>query len=142
MQWWRTGDPLQPASHPRRPHFKIDPSTGCWLWQRALTDQGYSNGGHGAAHRYYWKLVYGPIPPGLHLDHLCRVRHCCNPAHLELVTPLENIRRAAPWRLKPHCRQGHEYTPENTHITKDGVRRCRECARLSQRQRRARKAAA
>jgi hypothetical protein len=45
------------------------------------------------AHRFAYELLVGPIPEDLELDHLCRVRHCVNPAHLEPVTHLENILR-------------------------------------------------
>lgn len=38
-------------------------------------------------------MLRGPIPDGLQLDHLCRNPSCVNPAHLEIVTGAENIRR-------------------------------------------------
>ncbi len=68
----------------------------CWLWTGPLTKTGYAHFGVGgrtlAAHRYAYGL--SAIPAGLTLDHLCRVRHCVNPAHLEPVTQGENSRRA------------------------------------------------
>ena len=86
------------------------------------------------AHRFSYELLVGPIAPGLELDHLCRVRACCNPAHLEPVTPLENFRRgyaiAAINARKTHCKHGHEFSPENTYVYtgKQGTSRiCREC---------------
>ena len=45
------------------------------------------------AHRWAWEQAKGPIPKGLVVDHLCRVRWCCNPDHMELVTNRENILR-------------------------------------------------
>src|SRR6202035_217120 len=45
------------------------------------------------AHRLYWEQEHGEIPQGRHIDHLCRVPACVNPAHMEVVTPAENIRR-------------------------------------------------
>jgi len=45
------------------------------------------------AHRVVWRRVYGPIPAGLTVDHVCRVTLCQRPDHLELVTKAENTRR-------------------------------------------------
>ncbi len=80
-------------------------------------------------HRIAYEEFVGPVPNGLHLDHRCRVRLCCNPAHLEPVTQQENNRRSWAARgLKSHCAQGHEFTPENTKQTAK-QRKCRECIR-------------
>ncbi|WP_414654556.1 HNH endonuclease signature motif containing protein [Intrasporangium sp.] len=77
----------------------------------------------------------GPIPEGLVLDHLCRNRACCNPAHLEPVTIRENILRGEPAN-RTHCPHGHAYTPENTRID-NNMRSCRTCIRERARRRRA-----
>lgn len=76
-------------------------STPCWLWKWSLTYNGYGRVSvrspgirrHVRAHRAAYVAWVGPIPAGLDLDHLCRVRTCCNPLHLEPVTRLENVRR-------------------------------------------------
>jgi hypothetical protein len=115
---------------------------GCWLWTASLckgTGYGqFREGGRGSrmrtAHRVAYELLVGPVPAGLQLDHLCRVRRCVNPAHLEPVTNRENQLRGAgfPARnaAKTHCAHGHEYTPENTYLhPSTGHRRCRACAR-------------
>lgn len=71
---------------------------GCWLWNGSLTYDGYglfrANNRATGAHRFAYEYFVGPIPAGLHIDHLCRVRNCVNPDHLEPVTPQENDRRA------------------------------------------------
>lgn len=108
---------------------KIDKDPGCWLWTGGVTGRGYGSWrdpdrqSH-AAHRLAYELLVGPIPAGLTIDHLCRVKICVNPAHMELVTPGENIRRA---RQQTHCPQGHEYTPENNIRAATCGHKCREC---------------
>lgn len=111
-----------------------------------MSDVGYGNFGMRVGskhktllvHRYVYEELVGPIPTGKQLDHLCRVRCCVNPAHLEIVTNRENaIRGLGPTLArqrqvsKTHCPQGHEYSPENT-IHRDSKkkgksRHCREC---------------
>lgn len=132
--------------------FEVDLETGCWLWTASRDSKGYAQigrGGRGAgivrAHRAMYEALRGPCPVGLVADHKCRVRHCINPDHLEFVTNRENILRgtgfAARHAVKTHCPKGHEYTPENTSMYKT-ERRCRECHRIVDRERYARKKAA
>lgn len=114
-------------------YVQPEPNTGCWLWEGGDRGQGY-----GAfkidtkraisAHRASYQLHKGPIPDGLTIDHLCRVRCCVNPDHLEAVTAVVNVKRgeyrkglalggAANGRrqqARTHCKRGHEFTPENT----------------------------
>jgi hypothetical protein len=120
---------------------KVDRSGGpdaCWPW---LAAKNKARGGYGVvmgpvgqklvyAHRATYALMVGEIPAGLDIDHLCRNRSCCNPAHLEPVTRKENAQRGLKGRLKTHCVNGHEYTEENTERrSKDGRRGCRTCHR-------------
>lgn len=71
--------------------------TACWVWQRARTRTGYGQAFDGRmmrpAHRVYYEREHGKVPRSLVLDHLCRVRACMNPAHLEPVTHRENVWR-------------------------------------------------
>lgn len=41
-------------------------------------------------HRYCWELEHGKIPEGYEVDHLCKVRHCCNVKHLQLLLSSEH----------------------------------------------------
>jgi hypothetical protein len=79
--------------------------TTCWIWQLAINEDGYGetseNGVQKSAHRLYYERRFGPISKGLVLDHLCRVRCCVNPDHLEPVTSLENTRRGLNCKLSP-----------------------------------------
>jgi hypothetical protein len=119
---------------PTRLRQKIEVTDSCWIWRGHVKANGYGAAGQGhQAHRRVYELLVGPISDGLQLDHLCRVLACVNPAHLEPVTPRENGRRGnSPWGInarKTHCVHGHEFTPENTYVTRRGQRHCRECSR-------------
>jgi hypothetical protein len=119
---------------------------GCWVWQRAKNWDGYGQVRHDGntrlVHRLTYRLIVGPIPDGLTLDHLCRIRACCNPEHLDPVTLKVNILRAdtfqAHYAAQTHCKNNHEFTPENTYIEGSGSRRCRECKRALNRASKAR----
>ena len=129
--------------------------SGCWEWTGRRTNQGYGCIGvyvdgkqkFKLAHRVSYETFRGPIPDGLQLDHLCRVRYCVNPDHLEPVTGSENVQRS-PLTLahinakKTHCVNGHEYTPENTGRDAKGYRYCRACIAAAARRYQARKKAA
>jgi hypothetical protein len=116
---------------------KIERSDDCWLWTGSLHSKGYGKmsvaGRDWLAHRLAYELFVGPIPPKLQLDHLCRVRRCVNPAHLEAVTTRENLLRgvgfAAVNAQKTHCPAGHPYTEPNLFIGPKGERCCRACNR-------------
>lgn len=88
--------------------------TPCWLFTGKLRKDGYARattkGRTQYVHVAAYEAIIGPVPPGLELDHLCRVRHCYNPWHLEPVTHAENMRRSSSVGEKTtHCPAGHEY---------------------------------
>jgi hypothetical protein len=101
--------------------------------------KGYGRYSHRFAHRIAYELLVEPVPEGLVIDHLCRVRNCVNPAHLEPVTNEENLRRGTRDRHKtwgPLCANGHEWAAGNNLklVIRDGravSRKCRECNRIA-----------
>lgn len=117
----------------------VDPA-GCWLFTGARASgygrigMGGHSGGVAPAHRVVYEALVGPIPEGLDLDHLCRVRHCVNPEHLEPVTRRENLMRGetipSQHAAKTHCVNGHLLEAENVRLTKEGARRCKSCERI------------
>jgi hypothetical protein len=142
-RWQRHGDVNANLKYNRDPiqrfWSKVNQNGACWLWTGK--DNGHDYGvfvmGRRSlgqrrefyAHRFAYELLHGPIPAGLQVDHLCRVRRCVNPAHMELVTSAENTRRAG--LAVTQCRHGHPYTPENTYrVPGTGRRSCYECRRL------------
>lgn len=120
---------------------KQDDATGCWLWTAYTHPTGYGRiaigGGHTRnAHQVAYQLLVGPVADGLELDHLCRVRRCINPAHLEPVTHQINVIRGA-IGMKTHCPYGHAYTTANTYRSPSrGARECRTCQRRREQARR------
>lgn len=124
--------------------IQIDES-GCWCWIASQNKSGYAllrwNGSTRRAHRVVYQLLVGEIPAGLQLDHLCRVRHCVNPAHLEPVTQRENLLRGdtipAKHATKTHCPKGHPLAGDNLVCWRlqRGQRDCLTCHREYQRER-------
>lgn len=106
--------------------------TQCWEWS-SCTQGGYGTywceGEVHYAHRWLYERMNGSIDPVLELDHLCRVKGCVNPDHLEPVTYGDNTRRGRNWnRVKTHCPAGHPY--EGSNVSYKGKRRvCKACAR-------------
>ena len=118
-------------------YVDMEPNSGCWIWNGTLSwGYGYYavNRRTTRAHRVSYKLFRGPIPSGLVLDHLCRVRCCVNPFHLEIVTQKENSLRGfgigALNSRKDYCLHGHSFSGDNLYIDSNGFRCCRECGRL------------
>lgn len=125
---------------------KPDGEFGCWHCTLGMLPNGYSTvavwdpeakrAWPRRSHRVAYEHYRGPIPDGLVIDHLCSVRNCINPAHLEAVTIGENTRRgespAAVTARNGYCQRGHEMTLDNVHVHHS----CRECERQGRRRRR------
>lgn len=91
---------------------KVNEETGCWEWQGPTSGNG-RGGGYGrmcldnqtvAVHLVVFTHFNGYIPGKKQVDHNCENRICCNPAHLELVTHLENQRRKRRRELRDELR--------------------------------------
>ena len=98
----------------------------CWLWTASITDHGYGqlrwhNSQRRYAHHVAWELYHGPIPDGAHVCHTCDVKHCVNPSHLYLGSPLHNS-------YDFMTRQWHKHNTRK--LTPDDVRRIRELGKI------------
>jgi hypothetical protein len=110
----------------------------CWLWTGCVRseDAPYGhitiNKTARLVHRYVYQLLRSvTLTYDQTIDHLCRVKLCCNPEHLEVVSRGENVLRgigiSANNARKTHCVRNHPFSPENTYITPNGRRQCRTC---------------
>jgi len=138
------------------PEPELWPGLGsCWLWMNGDDGRGYGcfyivHGQPLKAHRFSYELAEGPIPKGMTLDHICRVTLCVNPAHLEVVTNTENVRRADSFgRINQEkaagarCSKGHLKTEFNIAINRSSKGRyCLDCRAIRLAKRRARGEAA
>lgn len=119
--------------------FHTDRSGDCWMWTAAIDKHsGYGriqvNKTCGYAHRLSYETFVGPIPVGMEIDHLCRTRACCNPSHLEAVTPRTNVLRGestgARARRRTLCCHGMHAYATFGYFDTAGRRQCRECRRI------------
>ena len=130
-------------------YFIPEPNTRCWLWLLAVNRGGYPQLTRKIgdetycyrAHRVSWEFYRGPIPKGLTLDHLCRMRCCVNPDHLEPIKQRENVLRGAGIPAQrfqqTHCVNGHELSGQNVYWYR-GYRQCKPCSRERDKKRRPR----
>lgn len=132
----------------------VELSLGCWIWRGTKSWNGYGailpSGAKVKvyAHRLAYEMFIGKVPDGYELHHLCGIKACVKPDHLELVTRKQHAqhthdRAYGGWqRIKTHCSKGHPFTGDNLKIRhdKDGThRRCRECINQAQREYQARR---
>lgn len=120
---------------PKHINDKINFTDSCWLWGGNIQN-GYGTASYmgktGRVHRITYTIIKGKIPEGLVIDHLCKVKNCVNPEHLEAVTQKENTLRGtsphAIYAKRTHCDKGHEFSMENTIVREDNnSRRCKIC---------------
>jgi hypothetical protein len=152
-RWMNTGDPERvdrlriDGTEAERFWPRVDKRPdGCWIWTGSTDGHGYgqfrADGTMVKAYRWAYEDTHGPVPAGLELDHVCRVRRCVNPDHLEPVTHRENVLRGesitADQAKRTHCPKGHPYSGANLKIRPNGKRRCVTCHRESERRRKAR----
>lgn len=124
---------------------KVQKTETCWLWKGSTIPNSYVriywDKKTQYAHRVSYTVYKGKIPNGLVIDHLCRVRHCVNPEHLEAVTQRENVRRGEPKKitktririLNGLCKYGHKLDKKNAYIAEQptgNYLKCRECCRM------------
>jgi hypothetical protein len=115
-----------PVPRPWQERFeeKVERTDDHWLFTASLTAAGYGHfpmSTQTLAHRVAWELYVGPLTSDQHLDHLCGVKRCVRPDHLEVVTLAENNHREVGRRT--HCRRGHPWQV--------GARTCPTCRKLS-----------
>lgn len=116
---------------------------GCWRWKLGVDKDGYAQWsgayktmGTNRPNRVMYILTKGEIPNGLELDHICNIRRCVNPDHMQPLTRQENQALAVHYgRNLTECKNGHPFDEENTYVAKDGERCCRSCNRERQRAR-------
>lgn len=106
---------------------RIDASGDCWIWTGKTDRDGYGRLSYKLAHRLVYTELVGKT--SFQLDHLCRVRTCVNPDHLEPVTVRTNSLRSfslpAQNARKQTCLRGHPLVIRNS---AHGERRiCRAC---------------
>lgn len=120
----------------------IDSATGCWLWQKLKTYNGYAQDSYrtrtGPVHRRMYEVVRGvKLERFQYACHTCDTRHCINPDHIWIGSPQDNQvdmsrKKRAAGQLQTHCHLGHEFTEENTYWSNRGrtkARNCRTCHR-------------
>jgi hypothetical protein len=84
----------------------IETDTGCWVWQGYVGTHGYGaakfKGRSYQVHRLSYWMSGNDLPDGSVVHHKCGVKLCINPAHLQAVTPAENV--AESFALQAHAR--------------------------------------
>lgn len=121
-------------------NIKIEQSTDCWVWRLSKDRNGYGklhitrpDGRRTVVvpHRWLYEQVIGRVQTGFELDHAaCQRRECVNPAHLEQVTHLENMRRSDRLGRRPQisCQRGHSLRDAYKNNQAGTRRTCRHCA--------------
>lgn len=114
----------------------------CWLYAGNLSTHGYGQisvyaDGRQTSYKVYrlmYELEVGEIPLGHDIDHLCMVKQCINPSHLEPVTHRENINRYFLSKgSEKECRVGHPRTRTALYFNQKRnawVKDCLDCRKI------------
>ena len=109
-----------------------EPNTGCWLWIGGLKPDGYARfNTRKTGHQMSFEHWIGKVPEGKEIDHICNMRCCVNPKHLQAITHKENIAKSGAWefnRKKTNCPKGHPYSGDNLYVLGTN-RQCKICRR-------------
>lgn len=113
-------------------HITHETVDGCWIWDKP-SHKGYGQFSGTTAHGWSFTYFMDDIPESIEIDHLCRVRACVNPWHMDPVPQKVNLLRGvgspAMNARKTHCKRGHEFDVDNTYVNPKGQRTCRRCNR-------------
>ena len=127
-------------TRPVSERVQYDTNGGCWLWTGYVNSWGYGTVWSSAAKkvRYAHRVSYEQktgltIPDGMDINHLCRVRCCVNPDHLEVLPRSEHMSRQLS-ATKTHCVRGHPLSGENIYLYANRFRQCRACRAIRDRQ--------
>lgn len=133
----RTGHSLARRVRQFFSFIEFDAASDCWLWRGAVNYKGYGLFQGNCSHRFAYQLFVGRLRNSLVIDHLCRVRHCVNPRHLEQVTMRENWRRGQHHSALGVCKRGHPISGANvcTWLLKGKEQRCCRRCRMASRKR-------
>ena len=118
---------------PERFWSRVEKTDTCWLWTGRLDKDGYAQMRHGGrqplVHRLSYENAHGVrLTPDQTVDHLCNVRNCVNPEHLEVCSAVENMQRAVERRTT--CKRGHPITENSHYVHRNGKyvnRKCKAC---------------
>lgn len=130
----RNGDAMRVTRKPCAKDWEqnVQQTTSCWLYRGYINNTGYGEFNKKLVHRLSYERYKGKIPSDLQIDHLCRVRHCCNPVHLEAVTQRVNLIRGNGMggvnARKLVCLNGHHFDGYDH----KGARTCNVCQKARQ----------
>ncbi|MBE3015203.1 hypothetical protein IL992_39465 [Microbispora sp. NEAU-D428] len=145
-RWRRYGttekkEPVKPAIR-----FEIieqnsirDESAGCLTWTGATDRDGYPRYYDGTRYasgkkplvyvrRWLLDQEYSSWPKGQIVEDVCGNRLCVEREHLQVATQSTGRKTMAGINSrKNECWKGHPLTEENTYLTSDGRRQCKQC---------------